>query len=443
MSLRRLNISGSKEWIELPNISEAQNRESDDIWPCESFCNDHPHILSLSMIVTLNLVQCKDVSFCFSLKELSSSSQEITDLNSVTPKFEILHSSTGSLEELMLSGSWQETPPIYVLCCLRSLEEISVSDCRQINSKLKVHNLFDALHYLRELFLVGCPNIYDVPNDISILSSLKYLGLKGSSIESLPDSIKHLSMLRTVYLRDCRRLQSIPELPLSIMHLDTTNCTSLESVSTLTTSGLKQQDIASYFFLFINCLNLDEQSLHRIMDNAYLSSMKAASNNFEGSTCCYPGNRLPEWFTYKKTMTKASITIQLPSAVDKLLGFVFCCVLPQFTSKEMCPSYLQCLCYFEDGEKLKEPSRCEMALMELCSDHVLLWYDPNCCELIVEGVKKRGGNHEGITFKVSFEFCVVTYDDVSGEWTIHDGLIEECGVHPIYAFETTKGILTL
>ncbi|RYR38537.1 hypothetical protein Ahy_A09g043586 [Arachis hypogaea] len=53
-----------------------------------------------------------------------------------------------------------------------------------------------------------------------MLSSLKDLSMCHSSVRSLPESIKHLSWLKYLNLSNCERLQSIPELPSSILGSD-------------------------------------------------------------------------------------------------------------------------------------------------------------------------------------------------------------------------------
>ncbi|XP_028768706.1 disease resistance-like protein DSC1 [Neltuma alba] len=409
--------------MDLLDFSKAQEIEWEGICFCESFCNVDPHILSLSMTVALNLVRSKysktlhsegnfrslrnfDVSFCFSVKEFSLSSKEISDLDLLTSNSKILYSSIGSLSELrriILGGSRLEIPPINELCCLRSFEELNLSDCRQMNQSPKLHVLFDALFDLQELFIAGCSDFFKVPDIIGTYSSLKYLGLKGSCIDSLPASIKNLSLLQAIYLRNCRRLLSIPQLPPSVMHLDATNCTSLENVFTITTSAPQQEDILSYFFSFVNCLKLDEHSLCNIMDNAYLSLKRAVLDNLEASVFCYPSNRVPKGFRSNQ-IREASMSMQLSPAVDKY------------------------------GEKLEGSSTCGYSITELYCDHVFLWYDPQYCIHIVEGVKSKLGQREDVP-KVSFEFYVVTYDDDNGERVNHEHLIKECRVHPIYVSE--------
>ncbi|XLR44379.1 hypothetical protein S83_029039, partial [Arachis hypogaea] len=70
---------------------------------------------------------------------------------------------------------------------------------------------------LERLKLDYCSNLSLLPDNISMLSSLKDLSMCHSSVRSLPESIKHLSWLKYLNLSNCERLQSIPELPSSIL----------------------------------------------------------------------------------------------------------------------------------------------------------------------------------------------------------------------------------
>ncbi|KAK2639782.1 hypothetical protein Ddye_027577 [Dipteronia dyeriana] len=67
----------------------------------------------------------------------------------------------------------------------------------------------------------------EIPEDIGRLSSLRELHVWGNKFESLPKSIKHLSKLETLFLRDCDMLQSLTELPVVLQILAAINCEEL------------------------------------------------------------------------------------------------------------------------------------------------------------------------------------------------------------------------
>ncbi|GFY94658.1 hypothetical protein Acr_10g0000430 [Actinidia rufa] len=63
------------------------------------------------------------------------------------------------------------------------------------------------------------------------LSLLQDLNLSMNPISSLPESIKYLTMLKSLKLDSCKRLQSLPELPNSLTMLNAGYCSSLQMVS--------------------------------------------------------------------------------------------------------------------------------------------------------------------------------------------------------------------
>lgn len=92
--------------------------------------------------------------------------------------------------------------------------------------RIKLFSLFS----LRELFLYGC-NIVEIPEWLGLLSSLGLLNLGGNHFENLPSSIKLLHRLERLEITNCKKLQSLPQLPLSIKVLNARGCTSLEKIS--------------------------------------------------------------------------------------------------------------------------------------------------------------------------------------------------------------------
>ena len=100
----------------------------------------------------------------------------------------------------------------------------------------------------------------EIPEDIGCLSSLEWLDLRGNMFESLPKSIKHLSKLETLLLRDCNMLRSLTELPVALQHLDAINCQQL--CQALPDASEFKRCITSknhmyVNFLFINSFNLN------------------------------------------------------------------------------------------------------------------------------------------------------------------------------------------
>ncbi|XP_059653219.1 TMV resistance protein N-like [Cornus florida] len=117
--------------------------------------------------------------------------------------------------------SWPSYFRDWLLGPRRSPESISFSLCSLPRS-------------LSVLGLAGC-NLSDgaIPKDIGSLSLLQRLDLRNNPICILPESVKFLTMLRSLSLDNCTTLQLLPELPMSLRSLDLFECRSLEMITNL------------------------------------------------------------------------------------------------------------------------------------------------------------------------------------------------------------------
>lgn len=466
-NLQKLDLSCSEHLIQLPDFSMAPNLQSINLYGCARLRQVHPSILSLKKLVNLNLAWCKrlksllsnapslrilELYGCSSLKECSVTSKEMTYLDLRSTAINELPSSIknlGNLMSLELSccGRLRNLPNEF--SCLRSLGRLVLSDCTQLDTS-NLNFLFDGLRSLGYLCLDNCCNLTELPDNISLLSSLYYLSLSGSSVDNMPASIKHLSQLETLDLCKCMRIQSLPELPPSIEVLDVTNCTSLETVFTSPVIDELLQE-HKVFISFKNCVRLSEHSLNAIMTDAHVRIKEVAyvhvSAMIERSDPCYlfkselmpsyhhpptvifPGSRVPDWFHYRST--KASITIELSHSLQSnICGFIFCLILPPSSSNESnCNWKIGCECYLEGGERIRNTSMCSFAT-GLVSDHVYLWYDESFCldmfDTIVESRTKD--QFTAYNPKLSFQFFVETEDKLNA-------VIKECGICQIYGSE--------
>ncbi|XP_059652093.1 uncharacterized protein LOC132299470 isoform X3 [Cornus florida] len=102
-----------------------------------------------------------------------------------------------------------------------------------------------------ERFSYFCLSDDAILRDLGRLSLLKELNLSGNPISSLPESIKKgLNMLKSLKLRHCRKLRSLPELPMTINYLDLRNCRSMEMVANLPNM------LSSLLFIMHGCSKL-------------------------------------------------------------------------------------------------------------------------------------------------------------------------------------------
>ncbi|KAL9414372.1 hypothetical protein AB3S75_042776 [Citrus x aurantiifolia] len=103
------------------------------------------------------------------------------------------------------------------------------------------------------------------PESLGQLSSLQILSLSdNSNLERAAESIRHFSKLTSLFISDCKMLQTLPELPCNLHDLDASGCTSLEALPA---------SLSSIFYLSVglsNCLKLDPSELSEIIKDRWM-----------------------------------------------------------------------------------------------------------------------------------------------------------------------------
>nr|WIL60046.1 nodulation protein [Melilotus officinalis] len=431
VNLETIDLSECKQLINLPDLSGALKLKQLRLSGCESLCEVQASAFSKDTLDTLLLDRCTQlqslmgekhltslanfsVKGCSSLVELSLSSDSIKRLDLSNTGIKILHPSIGDMNELTwlnLDGLNLKNLPIE-LSRLRSLTELRVSKCSVV-TKSNMEALFDGLTVLRLLHLKDCCNLFELPANISSLSSLHELRLDGSSVEELPTSIKDLLELEVQSLDNCSKLRCLPELPSSIKEFQADNCTSLITVSTLKTFSINMIGQKKYISLKNSVkLELDGPSLVRITEDAMLTMKSAAfhnvlvrkyrfqthSFNYNRVEVCLPGRRVPREFIHRST-TYSSVTINISNS----LGFIFAVVVSRSKKTQQHGYFvgMRCQCYSEDGRReVGYTSRWDhKPIASLILDHVFVWYDPYHSDSILSSIER----------KISFEFCITTY----------------------------------
>ena len=150
-----------------------------------------------------------------------------------------------SLEELDISGTAIRRQPPSSFSLVRKLKKLSLRGCKgqllktrmmflssfrekRTNSLSLSLNSFSGLCSFIALDLSNC-NLQEesIPGDFSCLTSLSILNVSGNNFTSLPASIHELSNLEYLYFDDCKRLQSLGELPSNLKFVSAQACTSL------------------------------------------------------------------------------------------------------------------------------------------------------------------------------------------------------------------------
>ncbi|XP_027911123.1 TMV resistance protein N-like isoform X3 [Vigna unguiculata] len=416
VNLKTIDLDDSRDLIEIPDLSMAEKLERVSLYDCESLCKLHPSISSLPKLKYLILSGCKVIQSvnvhskslnvlrlrgCSSLSEFSVTSEEMTHLDL----------SQTAIRELL-------SPMI----SLPKLTYLYLSGCRHIEN-VNLH-----LRSLRVLTLVGCSCLKEfsvasdkltllelpdtaigvLPSSIGHLLSLEELDLRGTNIECLPASIKSLSMLRVLWLNDCKKLVSVQELPPSLRELHINDCWKLVSLPELPPSV---KEVSAF-----NCRSLEENITQELVLRHMLQSCIPDKHQqypynpvyFDGGYFIFPGDHITDNCAFHAT--ESSITIpSLPRS--HLWGYIFCIIIAK---GPMSDHQFSCSIYQEDilvGCGHRRFIGCE----NLISDHVLFFY---------HDVINFGGTDEVYGPFNSFTFMF--------EFNGDKHTIKGCGVFPVY-----------
>ncbi|KAG6620988.1 hypothetical protein I3842_Q046300 [Carya illinoinensis] len=181
-------------------------------------------------------------------------------------------------------------------------------------------SLSSTLYSLNKLDLSYC-HLMDgaVPDDLRGLSSLLALDLSGNDFTLLPESISQLPKLGIIFLRRCRKLRSIQELPSSILYVDAEDCISLETRSDKMHMWVSDEtglDVLNWTRKPSRLKDGQRELINEGIIKAHIYLSRVMSG---GST----GVGIPTWF--QNQIMGSSISIRLHPDLDdsrKWLGYV-------------------------------------------------------------------------------------------------------------------------
>ncbi|XP_057498759.1 disease resistance protein RPV1-like isoform X2 [Actinidia eriantha] len=212
-SLKILNLSHCHGLANTPNFTVCPNLEDLILEDCMHLVEVHESIVELKKLASLNLQGCKNLKklpnkfHCLtSLRTLNMSGCSKLDLSADG----ILINRTGTTCGFE-SKSWLLKPrkSIYLSLAtlVRSLGTLSLRQCNLSSDGLA--------------------------RSLGSLSLLQNLNLSMNPISSIPESIKYLTMLKSLGLESCESLQSLPELPNNLDNLDLRKCSSLQMITNI------------------------------------------------------------------------------------------------------------------------------------------------------------------------------------------------------------------
>ena len=233
-NLRRLDVTGSKNLRELPDLSTAMNFEELIIQGCKRLQNIPESIRGLHTLKKLNAIHCcflRDVVFRVMLmgnfgtlisfpnearlsnilKNLSIEGRQIyVECLGLRGKAE--HLSFDFKQQIPDQSMTIEEEPRMPHSHVHSLKSLEIKQFSYKNYGDHFRCLtFRNFPYLTELKLINL-NIEDIPEDTSHLQFLETLDLEGNDVRSLPQTLGQLPKLKYLSLRNCRKLRELPQL---------------------------------------------------------------------------------------------------------------------------------------------------------------------------------------------------------------------------------------
>jgi hypothetical protein len=171
---------------------------------------------NLCGLIILDLADCK------SLLTLPSVVCNLTSFQNLTLsgclKLDKMPEDLGNLEQLKVLNvgrtAIRQVPSS--IHQLKNLEHLCFRECEGL---LVLSTSLLGLCHLKTLDLSYC-DLLDgaIPNDLSSLSSLQILDLRGNKFEHTPNSISQLPKLKLILLRECSRLRSLSKLQPSVVY---------------------------------------------------------------------------------------------------------------------------------------------------------------------------------------------------------------------------------
>ncbi|KDP45047.1 hypothetical protein JCGZ_01547 [Jatropha curcas] len=354
--LKVIDLSYSESLIETPDFRGIPNLEELNLEGCKNLHEVHQSIGVLKRLVFLNLKNCGNLvslpsSMCNlkSLKSLilrgCSKLMKLPNMLGDMNCLEVLDAAGIGMQQLELAKQWN----------FHLLSWLMPSTWK--NPEPMVMAFPSALPFLKELNLSYC-NLPEgaIPNDLSGFPLLEGLNLSGNNFMTLPSSINHLSQLHCLELSNCKKLQSLPDLPSNIICLYVKNCTSLESLPNLSdkpnvkdfqidfsycsklndkkgTINVAFTWLKSFLLSFLKirpllriqeiCTNMDQ--LHRICHKKGIYPYRSLS--FLDFSMYLPGSEIPDWFNYQSSNSPLKIYLSSTEKWWNIAGFVVCIVL--------------------------------------------------------------------------------------------------------------------
>ncbi|XP_034675983.1 disease resistance protein RPV1-like isoform X1 [Vitis riparia] len=236
--LKGIDLSHSKQLVEMPEFSSMPNLERLNLEGCTSLRELHSSIGDLKWLTYLNLGGCEQLQ---SLpNSMKFESLEVLYLNQCPKlkKIPEIHGNMGHLKELYFNKSGIKELPSSI-AYLSSLEVLDLSYCSNFEKFPEIHGnmkflrklhlcasgikeLPDSIGYLESLEILDlsfCSKFEKFPEIRGNMKCLKELSLDETAIKELPNSIGSLTSLKILSLEKCSKFEKFSDVFTNMRHL--------------------------------------------------------------------------------------------------------------------------------------------------------------------------------------------------------------------------------
>ncbi|CAN7117058.1 unnamed protein product, partial [Brassica rapa subsp. narinosa] len=357
--LKEMNMWGSQNLIEMPDLSKATNLEILNVGACYSLVKLPSSIPHPNKLTTLNMRGCRNVETIpigISLKSLENVHTNGCSRMRTFPQI------SSTMEDVYIGATSIEEIPSNLSLCFENLNSFTMHSLKKLSERVQSSAEYYFVYLvqlltlltpfmspsLNNLDLSDNPGLVELPSSFKNLHKLERLKIRNCvNLETLPTGI-NLGSLERVVLRECSRLRTFPDISTNIKNLDLSEtaieeipcwiekfsrlislqmkgCNNLEYVN-LNISKLKRlrevdfsdcksltgaswnnrprESALSYYHSFdigidfTKCLNLDQEALFQ-------------KKTYFGCQLKLSGEEVPSYFTHRTTGTSSSLTIPL------------------------------------------------------------------------------------------------------------------------------------
>ncbi|XP_048616168.1 disease resistance protein RPS6-like [Brassica napus] len=400
--LKIMDLGGSRNLMEIPNLSKATNLQILRLNNCSSLVELPSTIQYLNNLEELNMQFCEnleilpkgvnlesldhlDLSGCSRLKSFPAISTNISFLNISQTAIEGIPTNLHFdnlvnlfMYDMMSVQLWKGMQPLTPLMTMLppTLEILYLSD---IPSLLELPSSIQNLYKLEVLHIIECTNLETLPAEIN-LEFLKILHLTGCSrlksfpnistnvlalfleqtaIEEVPGWIENFDHLTYLHMSECNELKYVSLNIYKLEHLEVVDfsyCGSLTAASWIESPcllAMETKNIHSKFQVsnetsallpdnYVPKIQLKLSKCNELDEEAILRQQP-----WFFKSLMFLGDKVPPFFTHRNTGTTLSVPLLYTSLSQQFFKFKACAVVASTTSTYI-PFEIQVHCWFID-----------------------------------------------------------------------------------------------